>query len=118
MAIKPLLERHFLQEVVDVDLLRLLDEPVDLDAPRPRLQSFGGGGDALARAEFIEIVIVGVDLFRRDVAVELERLVAFRREKPRRRIGFGACARKTERAGDEAATERRRSAEHRPAIEE
>jgi hypothetical protein len=79
VAIEPLFQRHFANEIVEPDLLRLLYHAVDLDRPGAQLERLRRLGDVLAHAEFVEIVVVEIDLLFRDRAVERERLVALDR---------------------------------------
>src|SRR5829696_8871725 len=118
MAVEPLLERHLADEVVDRDLERLLDHAVDLHGPGPGLEGSRRGGDALRRAELIEVVVVAGELLRRDRPVERVGLVRFRRIEVEGRIGALGERRalaEGEPAGDGAAAGEKRAAvdEHR-----
>ena len=100
------------------DLERLLDHAVDLHGPGPGLERPGRGGDALRRAELIEVVVVAGELLRRDRPVERVGLVPFRRIEVEGRIGALGERRappEGEPAGDGAAAGEKRAAvdEHR-----
>ncbi len=86
MPIEALFEPHRLDEGVDVEGLRLLDQTVDRHRPRPDFQPVGG--KVLARAELIEIVVVHIDLFRRHLAIERVGRVALGRIERVGRIGL------------------------------
>jgi hypothetical protein len=92
MPIEPFLDREFAHEVVDADLERLLHHAVDPDGPGPDLQRLGLAGDVLRRIEFVEVVVVGVDLLVGDRAIELVLLVAFAGIKIDGRVGLVADA--------------------------
>ena len=118
MAVEPLLERHLADEVVDRDLERLLDHAVDLHGPGPGLERPRRRGDALRRAELIEVVVVAGELLRRDRPVERVGLVPLRRIEVEGRIGALGERRappEGEPAGDGAAAGEKRAAvdEHR-----
>ena len=87
VAIEPLLQRHLADEVVEADLLLLFHHAVDLDGPRPQLERLGVAGDLLGGAEFVEIIVVGVDLLVRDGPIEHVLLVALDRIEVGGRIG-------------------------------
>src|SRR6516165_11211295 len=76
MAVEPLLQRHLADEIVDADLLRLFHHSVDFDRPGTQLERLRRFGDAFARAEFIEVVVVGIDLFVGDRTIKREFLIA------------------------------------------
>ena len=70
MTIKPLLERHLFQKIVDGNLLRLLDHAIDGDHPGADAQLLRFARQRFRRREFVEVIVVEVDLLRRHVAVE------------------------------------------------
>src|SRR5579885_29522 len=79
VAIGALFEPRLAHEVVDADLERLVDQAVDRHRPWPDRQHLRRAGDFLVGAEFIEIVVVRVDQFVGDGAVELVGVVALGR---------------------------------------
>ena len=93
MPIGALLDAHLANEIVDADLERLFHHAVDLDRPRPRIQRLRRAGDGLLLAEFVEIIIVAVDLLVGDwpvefvFGVELGRVKIGGRVRQRRDIG-------------------------------
>ena len=113
VAVEPFLDLHALDQIVDGDLLRRIAQTVDLHTPRPRLQRGRPVGNVLRHAEFVEIIVVRVDLFRRDGAVELEGLVALGRIEPRGRVFGGACERRQrQRPADRAGARQHGAAVH------
>ena len=73
-------------QLIRIDPARLLDQPVDGDAPGVGLQRLRCGCNALRRAEFVEIVVVGRDSFFSQGAIQGEGLVALGRVEIKRRI--------------------------------
>jgi hypothetical protein len=67
--------------------LRLLHHAVDLDGPRPQLERLRRLDDVLARAEFIEIIVAGIDPLLGDGTVEREFFIASDGIKILRRVG-------------------------------
>ena len=65
MAIDALLEPHLREEILEADGEGLLDLAVDGDVPGPELQLLGQLEDPLVGRELVEIVVGGVELFRR-----------------------------------------------------
>ena len=59
VPVDPLLERHLVQQVVDIDGLRLGHVTVEGHGPGPDLQGLGGAVDILVAAELVEIVVAG-----------------------------------------------------------
>src|SRR5829696_2659015 len=116
MAVEPLLERHLADEVVDRDLERLLDHAVDLHGPGPGFERPGRRGDALRRAELIEVVVVAGELLRRDRPIEGVGLVPFRRIEVEGRIG--ALGERRAPPEGEPAGDRRPAGEKRAAVDE
>ena len=112
VAIEALFERHRLQEVVDGDLARRFDHAVDLDLPRPRLQRLRRVIDVLGFAEFIEIVVMLVDVFGRHRPVERVSLVAFGGIEASRRIGLVVRARQARQRRQERARGDQRAVAH------
>ena len=88
MAIEPLFELHFFQQIIDGNFEGLFDQAVDGNFPWPCLQRVHAREDALVHAEFVKIIILAVDLFRRDLAIKFKRLIAPRRIEAGRRVGF------------------------------
>ena len=115
MAIEPLFERHLLQQFVNVDGERFLDQPVDLDRPRTDLQCLSVGCDRFLRAELVEVVVRRRQLFSGQRPVECVARVLLGGIEASRRIflrrkGRAQC-RRQDRAG-------RNRFDHRPAPEE
>ena len=70
VAVGALLQRHLADQFVDADLERLFHHAVDLHRPRPDRQFLRLVGDFLGRIEFVEIIVVRVDLLVGDRPVE------------------------------------------------
>ncbi len=88
VAIDPLLKLHLFQQIIDGDGHLLFDFAVDLDLPRPDLESLRGRRDRLGGAELIEIIVGRVDfLGRHRPSGILERRIDLHGIQTRRRIG-------------------------------
>ena len=86
MAVEPLFERHLLQQLVDIDGERFLDQPVDLDRPRTDLQRLGVGRDRFLRAELVKVVVGRGQFFVGQRPVERVARVALGRVEGGRRV--------------------------------
>jgi hypothetical protein len=79
VTVGALLQRHLADQIVDADLLRRLHHAVDLHRPRPDWQLLRLLGDLFRRIEFVEIIVVAIDLLVGDRPIEDIFLVALGR---------------------------------------
>ena len=86
MAQQALLERHLLQEIVDVDGHGLLHHAVEGDGPGPDRQRLSLVVDLLLRAELVEVVVVLDQLLVGHRTIEREAIVVLEWIEPRGRI--------------------------------
>ena len=63
VPVKPFLQGHPFQQIVDIDGERLFDHALDSHLPGSNRQPLGGVRDALVRAEFVKVVVAGGELF-------------------------------------------------------
>ena len=88
VTVGALFERQLTDQIIDADFHRLFHHAVNLHCPRPDRQRLRGSGDRFRRAEFIEIIVVAVDLLIGDRTIERVFLVALRRIKVGARVRY------------------------------
>lgn len=91
MAINACFQRNPANQIVECDGEWLFDKAIHRDLPRPDDEILRVRRDVLARAELVEIVVVAVDLLRRDRLVDLVGFVSLGRIEVGCRVALGAC---------------------------